>query len=164
MSDSVGPYRLLGRLGAGGMGEVMLAEDTRLGRRVALKRLTTDADAGPDARDRLLHEARAAARLNHPNIAAIYDVLDLDGRAFIVMEYVEGETLVHLIEREGPLAPEEAARVTEDVARALHQAHGQGILHRDVKPHNVLVSREGHVALTDFGLAKDVEAAGDGIT
>lgn len=153
MSDSVGPYRLLGRLGAGGMGEVMLAEDTRLGRRVALKSLTTGTDDAPEARVRLLHEARAAASLNHPNIAAIYDVLELDGRAFIVMEYVEGETLASRVAR-GPLSPDETVRVGEQLLDALAAAHAQGVVHRDLKPGNLVVTPAGAVKILDFGIAR----------
>jgi len=151
-SASVGPYRLLGTLGAGGMGEVLLAEDTRLGRRVALKSLAGVA-GDADARDRLLHEARAAASLNHPHIAAIYDVLEVDDRAFIVMEYVEGETLASRTAR-GPLACDDALRLTGQLLDALIVAHAQGVIHRDLKPANLVVTASGDIKVLDFGIAR----------
>jgi tetratricopeptide (TPR) repeat protein/predicted Ser/Thr protein kinase len=153
MTASIGPYRLLARLGAGGMGEVLLAEDTRLGRRVALKSLTGDRADAPEARARLLHEARAAAGLNHPNIAAIYDVLEFEDRAFIVMEFVEGESLADRVTR-GPLPCGEALAVASQLIDALVVAHGQGVVHRDLKPGNLVLTPGGRIKVLDFGIAR----------
>jgi len=153
----VGPYTIKSHLGAGGMGDVYLAEDTRLRRFVAIKALR---EAGPPSREgraRLLREARAAAALNHPNIAAIYDIIESTGDPttppHIVMEYVEGETLSDRL-RSGPLPPGDALRIAMDVADALTAAHSQGIVHRDLKPANLRVNKEKRVKVLDFGLAQ----------
>lgn len=151
--QSVGPYRVLRKLGAGGMGEVYLAEDDRLGRRVALKSPSDAWLQAPDARVRLQREARAAARLNHPNVAGVYDVLDANGRPFIVMEHVEGESLAALLSR-GRVPLERALAIGIELAQALEAAHGAGIIHRDLKPGNVMITPEGHVKVLDFGLAR----------
>jgi len=135
------------------MGDVYLAEDDRLGRRVALKSPSGAWLEGPDARTRLQREARAAARLNHPNIACVYDVLDSHGRPFIVMEYVEGESLAALISR-GRVPLERALAIGVELARALEAAHTAGIIHRDLKPGNVMITAEGQVKVLDFGLAR----------
>jgi tetratricopeptide (TPR) repeat protein len=153
--DTIGPYRVIRRLGAGGMGEVFLAEDPRLGRQVAIKRPTDAWLATPTARERLRREARAAARLSHPNIAAIFDVLDDHERPHIVMEYVEGETLGAIMAG-GPLS---AARVTDiglQLADALIDAHAHGVIHRDLKLGNVMLTPAGRVKVLDFGLATSV--------
>ena len=150
---SIGPYRILEKLGAGGMGEVYLADDTRLGRRVALKTLPDSATDNPEAKRRLLHEARAAATLNHPNIASIYDILELDGRTHIVMEYVRGDTLSARLRR-GPLPVEQVVEIGIQLADALEEAHAHGIVHRDLKPANVCVTPEGKAKVLDFGVAK----------
>src|SRR5688572_395486 len=152
--SSVGPYRILERLGAGANGEVWLAEDTRLHRRVALK--TLSGTAGSDAselRRRLLREARAAARLNHPRIAAVYDVLESDEGVHIVMEYVRGVTLATRI-RQGPPTPMQAVDIALQLSGALAHAHSFGVIHRDLKPANVIVSPEGGAKILDFGLAR----------
>jgi serine/threonine-protein kinase len=133
------------------MGEVYLAEDTRLSRNVALKKIAGDSDA--DARYQLLHEARAAARLNHPGIAAVYDVLETPQGALIVMEYVPGETLARRI-HEGPLPVGEVLSVAAQLADALAEAHRVGIIHRDLKPANVAMTASGQVKILDFGLSK----------
>jgi serine/threonine protein kinase/Flp pilus assembly protein TadD len=151
--QSVGPYRVLRKLGAGGMGEVYLAEDDRLGRRVALKSPSDAWLETPDARVRLQREARAAARLNHANIAAVYDVLEWHGRPFIVMEHVEGESLAALLPR-GRIPLERALAIGIELTQALEAAHAAGIVHRDLKPGNVMITPEGHVKVLDFGLAK----------
>lgn len=151
--SSIGPYRILHKLGEGGMGEVYLAEDTRLGRKVALKSLTEASLKTPDARQRLLHEARAAATLNHPNIAAIYDVLQADDHAHIVMEYVEGETLAARMRR-GRVPLPQALEIAAELASALTAAHRSGVVHRDLKPANVHLTRDGTVKVLDFGLAQ----------
>ena len=135
------------------MGEVYLAEDTRLGRQVALKRPSEDWLSMPDARERLHREASAAGRLNHPNIAAIYDVLDVDSQPYIVMEYVEGESLARVLRR-GALPLDNAIAVGTEIAAALAAAHAKGIIHRDLKPANISLTPDGHAKVLDFGLAK----------
>jgi len=150
VGDAIGPYEIREHLGSGGMGHVYLAWDSRLRRRVALKTLRA---SDSDTRARLLREARAAARLNHPHIAAIHDVLDTGDAPCIVMEFVEGETLAARIAR-GPLAADEAVRIALQLARALESAHAGGILHRDLKAANVLVRGDGQVKVLDFGLAQ----------
>jgi eukaryotic-like serine/threonine-protein kinase len=151
VGTSVGPYQVLEKLGAGGMGEVFLCHDTRLHRKVALKCLATgDSDENQTG---LLREARAAARLTHPHIAGIYDVLEHDGRAFIVMEYVEGASLRSRLLR-GSLSPDEAIAIGRQLADALAAAHEQGVIHRDLKPSNVQLMPDGKVKVLDFGVAK----------
>jgi serine/threonine-protein kinase len=151
--DRVGPYRISSRLGAGGMGEVFLAEDTRLHRRVALKKLGEKWAGDADSRRYLIHEARAAAALNHPNIAAVYDVLDTENAAFIVMEYVPGDSLAQRL-RAGPLQLHAVLRIGVQLCQALAVAHQQGILHRDLTPANLLLTPQGQLKVLDFGLAK----------
>lgn len=161
-APTVGPYRVISSLGRGGMGEVYLAEDTRLGRRVALKTLSDPTLASPEAHARPRGEARAAAALTHPNVAAIYDVLEADGQTHIVMEYVEGETLAARVAR-GP-APEDNIRsIGGQLCAALTAAHRRGVIHRDLKPSNVIVTPDGTVKVLDFGIARhhaDDAAAG----
>jgi tetratricopeptide (TPR) repeat protein/predicted Ser/Thr protein kinase len=149
----IGPYQVLARLGAGGMGEVYLGHDPRLQRRIALKCLSRDDTQTTEARARILREARAAARLNHPNIAAIHDVLEDGERTFIVMEYVEGESLAARIAR-GPLPAAEVRTIGRQLAAALIAAHAQGVVHRDLKPANVQVKPGGSIKVLDFGVAK----------
>ena len=153
IGTQLGPYQVLARLGAGGMGEVYLAYDARLDRRVALKSPSDAWLADPGARSRVQREARAAARLSHPNIAAVYDVLEADGRPFIVMEYVEGETLASLLAR-GRLPLERALAIGIALCDALAAAHAAGVIHRDLKPGNVMLTAAGAVKILDFGLAK----------
>src|SRR4029077_507994 len=141
----LGPYEVISRLGAGGMGEVFLATDTRLGRRLALKAVP--------GKQRFLQEARAASALNHPNIASVYDIFEQDSCDFIAMEYVEGETLREVIHH-GPVEPKRALEWTARVASALAAAHAAGIVHRDVKPENLIVTKTGEIKILDFGLAK----------
>jgi|SRR5687768_3973864 len=148
----LGAYRLIGPLGSGGMGEVWKAEDTRLGRIVAIKVLPTALAADADAIGRLRREARTAAQLNHPNIAMIHAFEEADGRLFIVMEYVEGELLTNLIRR-GPLAEGDVCRIGSSIADALADAHAKEIVHRDIKPDNVIVNGQ-RVKVLDFGIAK----------
>jgi tetratricopeptide (TPR) repeat protein len=154
---------VLRKLGAGGMGEVYLAEDERLGRRVALKCPSDDWLQSPDARERLHREARAAARLNDPRIASVYDVLDVGGRPYIVLEHVEGETLSQVLAR-GPLPVERAIAVGIEIAEALQTAHAAGVIHRDLKPGNVMLTSDGRVKILDFGLAKTIDAPGGAVT
>jgi tetratricopeptide (TPR) repeat protein len=149
--DMVGPYRILRLIGAGGMGRVYLAEDTRLFRQVALKRIATGDDK--KAQERLFQEARAAARLNHPGIASVYDVLESESVAYIVMEYVPGETLDRRLNR-GPLEVTEVLDLGLQIADAVAEAHRLGVIHRDLKPANIAVTDAGQVKILDFGLAK----------
>jgi serine/threonine-protein kinase len=141
------------------MGSVWVADDPVLSRRVAVKILREDLAADDATRARFRNEALAAARLNHPNIVATYDTGDDDGASYIVMEFVDGPTLRHVIDKHGPLSVREAIRVGVQVAGALEAAHRAGLVHRDIKPLNVLVPATGPVKVTDFGVAKatDVE-------
>ncbi|GIF67714.1 hypothetical protein Ais01nite_57490 [Asanoa ishikariensis] len=150
-------YRLLESVGSGGMGRVWLARDEMLHRDVAVKEVQPpewmSAAERADLGQRTLREARTAARLSHPNVVQIYDVVYAQGSPWIVMEYVRSRSLHEVIESEGPLAPERAAQIGLKILDALCAAHSRGVLHRDVKPHNVLISDDGRVVLTDFGLA-----------
>jgi tetratricopeptide (TPR) repeat protein len=153
VGSTVGPYQILEKLGAGGMGEVFLGHDPRLQRRVALKCLLVQDTQSDELHARVLREARAAARLNHPHIAAVYDVLEQDRRTFIVMEYVEGISLAaHLAA--GPLPAAEVRHIGRQLASALAAAHAQGVIHRDLKPANIHVGRDGSIKVLDFGVAK----------
>jgi eukaryotic-like serine/threonine-protein kinase len=150
----VGPYRILERLGAGANGVVFLAEDTRLQRRVALKTLFAPGNSeASDLRRKLLREARAAARLNHPNIAAVYDVLESEEGVHIVMEYVPGTTLAARV-RHGALSPLEVLDLALQLAAALEHAHAVGVVHRDLKPANIMIGAGGGAKILDFGLAR----------
>jgi tetratricopeptide (TPR) repeat protein len=146
-------YRILSALGAGGMGEVFLAEDSRLERRVAVKLLPASIQEDRVARERLRREALAAASLDHPFICKVHEIGDADGRMFIVMEYVEGETL-HASARRGLLPMREVIDIAHELAQALDTAHRRNIIHRDLKPANVMVTPQRHVKVMDFGLAK----------
>ena len=160
MNDStIGPYRILRELGRGGMGTVLLAEDTRLGRHVALKTVS-GAEAGTaGGRAQLLDEARAAAALSHPAIAAVHDVIEHDGSIAIVFELVEGETLAARLAK-GPLPEAQALAIAVQLADALAVAHAQRVLHRDLKPSNVMLAPGGVVKILDFGIARFRPAAG----
>ncbi len=152
--EQVGPYRILSEIGRGGMAVVYKAEDPRLGRYVALKFLPGNLTASAQAKDRLLSEARAASRLDHPNICTVYDIGETDdGRLFLAMAYYEGQTLAQRIDA-GPLPVEEAIAITIQVARALEHAHDAGVIHRDIKPSNIFLTARGEVKVLDFGLAK----------
>jgi serine/threonine protein kinase/Tol biopolymer transport system component len=150
-------YRILSRIGAGGMGEVYLAEDARLGRKVAIKLLPAQFTRDPERLRRFRHEVRAASATNHPNIVTIYDVSSIDpetdGVQFIATEYIEGPTLRRRL-AQATLAPIEALDVTAQIASALVAAHGAGVIHRDIKPENVMIRPDGLVKVVDFGLAK----------
>ena len=153
VSPNISHYRIIRKLGAGGMGEVYLAEDTRLNRQVALKVLPADA-AEDDVRvRRFVLEAKAASALNHPNILTIYDVGHADNARYIATELIQGETLRRRLKR-APLALRESLEVASQIASALNAAHCAGILHRDIKPENVMVRPDGLVKVLDFGLAK----------
>ncbi|HUF23378.1 MAG TPA: protein kinase, partial [Vicinamibacterales bacterium] len=151
--DSIGPYLIQSPLGAGGMGRVYLARDTRLNREVALKQLSDPSLASDVARGRVLQEARAAAGFSHPNIATIYDVLDTPDGPTIVMEYVPGESLARHIAR-GSLPPARALEIGAQVAEGLAEAHTRGIVHRDLKPANIQITPEGKAKILDFGIAQ----------
>jgi eukaryotic-like serine/threonine-protein kinase len=153
---TVGHYRILARLGRGGMGVVYKAEDTRLGRTVALKLLPPELTRDAEAHRRFEREARAASLLDHPNICTIHDFGETedDGQMYIAMAYYEGESLAERITRGPPLSLDEAIRVLEQMCRGLGKAHASGVIHRDVKPANVMLTPEGLVKVVDFGLAK----------
>ena len=154
IDQTISHYRILERLGGGGMGIVYKAEDTKLKRTVALKFLPPTLTADPDAKERFTHEAQAASALQHNNICVVHDVDQTDdGQMFIAMEYLEGETLKKKIER-GPLKIEEAIDIASQIARGLTKAHEHGIVHRDIKPANIMVTTDGVAKIVDFGLAK----------
>ena len=162
----LGPYEILEQLGAGGMGEVWLAQDTRLGRKVAIKVLSAEHVADRELLARFKYEAQAAAALNHPNIAAIHDVGQDGSTHYIVQEYLAGKTLRDLLDEE-EFDPSRVLHVATSIAAALAAAHAAGIVHRDIKPENILVGPDDHVKVLDFGLAKDLQSSGvsdDGAT
>jgi len=154
----LGPYEIVSALGAGGMGEVYRAHDTRLGRDVAIKVLPADLSSNPDLKARFDREARAISALSHPHICHLYDVGSQDGTDYLVMELLEGESLQHRLDR-GPLPLLQALQCAIQVAEALEKAHKSGIVHRDLKPGNVMLTRSG-AKLLDFGLAKPVQGLG----
>jgi Tol biopolymer transport system component len=150
----LGSYELLAQIGAGGMGEVYKAHDTKLGRDVAIKVLPEAFAHDPDRLSRFQREAKMLAALNHPNIATIYGLEQSNGTSYLVMELVSGETLAERIKREGAVPVEEALKIAVQIAEALEAAHEKGIIHRDLKPANVKVTPEGKIKVLDFGLAK----------
>jgi predicted ATPase/serine/threonine protein kinase len=152
LRGTIGAYEVLSPIGRGGMGEVYLAHDTRLGRKVAVKVLQTPLTSNPDAARRFEQEARAASSLNHPNIVTIYEIGELRDRRFIAMEFVEGRSLAAMIGR--PMDSTLLAKLGEQLARALSVAHAAGIVHRDIKPENVIVREDGYLKVLDFGLAR----------
>ena len=159
-SALAGRYSLERELGRGGMGVVYLAREVRLDRSVAIKLLPPSKTVDPNLRERFLKEARTAAKLSHPNIIPINAVEEIGEFVFFAMAYVDGETLTERVRRRGPMAPSEAARVLRDVAWALAYAHGQGVIHRDVKPDNILLEEaSGRVLVADFGIAGVVAGA-----
>jgi serine/threonine-protein kinase len=154
-----GRYRLVELLGQGGMATIFRGHDNQLGRDVAVKLLRPEYGRDPDFSSRFRQEAQNAASLNHPNIVSVYDYGQDTAGPFIVMEVVEGEDLASIIRRSGALPPRQAARIAAETARALEVAHANGIVHRDVKPGNILISRDGRVKVTDFGIARAVAEA-----
>ncbi len=160
---TLGHYRIRSTLGSGGMGEVVLADDVRLGRPVALKLLAPESADDPERRRRLLVEAKAASALSHPNVAHVYEVGESEGVSFIAMEYVPGETLSALL-RKRRLGVGEALALALQIADALEEAHAKGIVHRDVKPANIMITPRGTVKVLDFGIAKVVGAGGNATT
>jgi serine/threonine protein kinase len=151
--DRVGPYEVVERLGSGGMGQVFLATDTRLRRPVALKCLHTPNSFSPATGAQILREARAAGRISHPNVATIYDIVEHDNRAFLVMEYLEGENLIARLKR-GPLPADLVIQMGSQLAAGLAAAHAKGIIHRDVKPSNIQITPDGTPKILDFGVAR----------
>ncbi len=149
-----GRYKILSRLGAGGMADVFLAEDQQLGRKVALKLLHRRFSEDPDFVERFRREAQSAAGLQHPNVVSVYDRGAYDGTYYIAMEYLPGRSLKQLIRQEAPLDPVRAIDLTIQILKAARFAHRRGVIHRDLKPHNVLVDDSGHAKVTDFGIAR----------
>src|SRR5882672_2588950 len=160
IAESIAHYRILKKLGAGGMGEVYLAQDTKLDRKVAIKVLPADSVAKENAKKRLIKEAQAAAKLDHPNICAIYDVNEADSVTFIVMQYVEGETLAAK-QRKKKLTLTTALDVARQTAAGLAEAHAHGIVHRDIKPQNIMITSRDQVKILDFGLCKQLQTDDD---
>src|SRR2546427_1615569 len=156
-------YRVVDKIGSGGMGEVFKAEDTKLGRTVALKVLPATANDNATAKRRFLKEAQAASALNHPNIVTIHAIEEADGVDFIVMEFIEGQTLKAMIEREGALPLANLLDIGIQVCDALGAAHEIGLVHRDVKAANLVVTPRGRAKVLDFGLAKIVRTIADGV-
>jgi len=151
--SNLGPYEILSPLGAGGMGEVYLARDSRLDRTVAIKVLPSHLADNPDLKQRFEREARAVSSLNHPHICTLHDIGEHEGKPFIVMERLEGETLADLVSR-GAMARSEIVELGIQIADALESAHAKGIVHRDIKPANVFINSRGQAKILDFGLAK----------
>ena len=153
-STRLGSYEIVAPIGAGGMGEVYRAHDTKLGRDVAIKVLPEAFAHDPERLSRFQREAKMLASLNHPNIATIYGLEQSNGTSYLVMELVSGETLAERVKRDGAVPVEEALSIAKQIAEALEAAHEKGIIHRDLKPANVKVTPDGKVKVLDFGLAK----------
>src|SRR6185295_12506572 len=159
----LGHYKLVAEIGAGGMGQIFRAVDTRLDRSVAVKILPPHRWSDPDFRRRFRTEARAVSSLSDPNICALYDIGEVDSVPYLVMELLEGETLRDLLDR-GRLPARKAIAYAVQIARGLAAAHDKGLIHRDLKPENVFITRNEHVKILDFGLAKSAQAPSGGNT
>ena len=157
----LGPYEIVAPLGAGGMGEVYRARDTKLGRDVAIKALPPQFAQDPDRLARFEREAKLLASLTHPNIAGIFGLEDIDGHRYLILEFVEGETLAQRLDH-GTLTIDESLKICRQVASALESAHEAGIAHRDLKPGNVMMTPAGDIKVLDFGLAKGGMGTGSG--
>src|SRR6266480_4336028 len=149
-----GRYRVLHKVGSGGMADVYCAEDTHLGRNVAMKLLHRRFAQDREFVERFRREASAAAGLQHPHVVGVYDRGEFDGTYYIAMECLEGRSLKQVVQEEGPLDPERAIELVVQILRAARFAHQRGVIHRDIKPHNVIVDDEGRVKVTDFGIAR----------
>ena len=161
--EKIGKYRILERIGRGGMGTVWKAHDPILDRLVALKVISSEVDVTDELKARFYREAQACAKLNHPNVIVVYDLGEDDGRLFIVMEFLEGEELKHLITQRKHVQLEEKLQLMIQVCDGLHYAHQKGIVHRDIKPGNIFVLRNGKVKILDFGIAR-INTADSGLT
>jgi serine/threonine protein kinase len=158
----LGRYQIQSKLGEGGMGEVYRALDTKLGRPVAIKVLPARYAADPDRLQRFEQEARTTGLLNHPNILTVHDVGHADGHPYLVSELLEGESLRGRLQR-GPLSADRVVGLATQAARGLAAAHARGVVHRDLKPDNIFVTRDGRVKILDFGIAKLVQSDGHGL-